>query len=283
MLYGTASAGGTNGRGTIFSITTNGTAFTTLHNFGVLTRDGTSGDVEANTNFDGANPSAGLVLTNNTLYGVATDGGTNGNGTVFSLGIDGANFTVLHAFARGQVSYPTGVTNSDGIYPSGDLALAGNILYGTTPHGGTNGNGTVFSLGINGAGFATLYTFNALNANFAMDPLNPISTNSDGAEPFGGLVISSNVLYGTTWFGGLNSDGTVFSLSVLPQIGIVSSGTNVIMTWSTNLPGFTLEFTTNLAPTANWVTNPTAPVILNGQYALTNSTSGKQKFFRLIQ
>jgi uncharacterized repeat protein (TIGR03803 family) len=156
-------------------------------------------------------------------------------------------------------------------------------LYGTTSRGGTNGSGTVFSLSTNGAGFATLYTFTALNTNSSMDPMNPIYTNSDGAIPLGGLVISSNVLYGTTWFGGLNSDGTVFSLSVLPQIGIVRSGTNVILTWPTNVIGFTMEFTTNLAPTANWVTNPTAPAILNGQYALTNSTSGRQKFYRLIQ
>ncbi len=281
MLYGTASAGGTNGNGTIFAMNTNGTGFTTLHHFGAFGSGGA-------TNHDGANPSAGLVLTNNSLYGVAKSGGVHGNGTVFSLGIDGANYTVLHEFAPSAQDFSrtgngTPFTNRDGTLPSGDLALAGNILYGTTSRGGTNGNGTVFSLSINGADFATLYTFTALNTNSSMDPLNPISTNSDGAIPLGGLVISGNVLYGTTSFGGLNSDGTVFSLSVLPQIGIVRSGTNVILTWPTNATGFALEFTTNLATTAHWTTNPIAPVILNGQYALTNSTSGKQKFFRLQQ
>jgi uncharacterized repeat protein (TIGR03803 family) len=99
----------------------------------------------------------------------------------------------------------------------------------------------------------------------------------------GGLILSSNVLYGTTEYGGTGADGTVFSLSLVPRIGIVRSGTNVVMTWTTNLTGFTMEFTTNLAPTADWVSNPAAPGILNGQYALTNSISGRQKFFRLIQ
>jgi uncharacterized repeat protein (TIGR03803 family) len=158
------------------------------------------------------------------------------------------------------------------------MVLSGKLLYGTASGGGLYANGMVFSLGTNGGGFATLYAFSATvtnqDANF---------TNRDGAAPVGGLILSSNVLYGTTEFGGKESDGTVFSFSLLPQIGIVHSGTNVIMTWSTNLPGFTMEFTTNLAPTANWVTNPTAPVVLNGQYALTNSTSGRQKFFRLTQ
>ncbi|HEX4350408.1 MAG TPA: choice-of-anchor tandem repeat GloVer-containing protein, partial [Verrucomicrobiae bacterium] len=169
-------------------------------------------------------------------------------------------------------------TNIDGTAPAGDMVLSGKLLYGTASGGGLYANGMVFSLGTNGGGFATLYAFSATvtnqDANF---------TNRDGAAPVGGLILSSNVLYGTTEFGGKESDGTVFSFSLLPQIGIVHSGTNVIMTWSTNLPGFTMEFTTNLAPTANWVTNPTAPVVLNGQYALTNSTSGRQKFFRLTQ
>jgi uncharacterized repeat protein (TIGR03803 family) len=284
MLYGTASIGGTNGNGTIFAMATNGTGFTTLHHFSAFAED----QDYARTNSDGYNPSAGLVLTNNILYGVAQSGGVYGNGTVFAISTSGSGFAVLHAFARGsndfsRVSYGTAYTNSDGINPSGDLVLEANLLYGTTSRGGTNGSGTVFSLSTNGAGFATLYTFTALNTNSSMDPMNPIYTNSDGAIPLGGLVNSSNVLYGTTWFGGLNSDGTVFSLSVLPQIGIVRSGTNIILTWPTNMPGFNMEFTTNLAPTANWVTNPTAPVILNGQYALTNSTSGRQKFYRLIQ
>jgi uncharacterized repeat protein (TIGR03803 family) len=284
MLYGTASAGGIHGNGTIFAMTTNGTGFTTLHHFGALGDDSALNDTA--TNFDGASPSAGLVLTNNTLYGVAQYGGLAGNGTVFAISTSGMGFTVLHEFAPGAhdpsvVSFGTGFTNRDGAHPSGDLVLSGNILYGTTVTGGTNGSGTVFSLGTNGANFASLYAFTALNTNSA--PIDPLYTNSDGVEPLGGLVISSNVLYGTTSFGGLNSDGTVFSLSVLPQIGLVRSGTNVILTWSTNLPGFTLEFTTNLAPTADWVTNPTAPVVLNGQYALTNAASGKQKFFRLIQ
>ena len=37
------------------------------------------------TNSDGGHPQAGLVLSGNTLYGTATDGGSGGNGTVFSL------------------------------------------------------------------------------------------------------------------------------------------------------------------------------------------------------
>ncbi len=69
-FYGTTSAGGANGDGTIFKITPGGT-LTTLHNF-----DGTDG---ANAN------SVMLQATNGTFYGTTYAGGTSGNGTVFSL------------------------------------------------------------------------------------------------------------------------------------------------------------------------------------------------------
>src|SRR5260221_24230 len=57
-LYGTAIYGGSSGWGTVFALNTNGTGFTTPYNF-------TGGN-------DGANPSAGLILSNNTLYGTAS-------------------------------------------------------------------------------------------------------------------------------------------------------------------------------------------------------------------
>jgi uncharacterized repeat protein (TIGR03803 family) len=70
-LYGTTEYGGTIGYGTIFSITTSGKE-TVLHSF-----TGKPGD--------GANPQAGLVDVNGTLYGTTSSGGANGYGTVFSI------------------------------------------------------------------------------------------------------------------------------------------------------------------------------------------------------
>ena len=49
-------------------------------------------------NSDGANPRAGLILSGNTLYGTASNGGTSGNGTVFAVNTDGTGFTNLHSF-----------------------------------------------------------------------------------------------------------------------------------------------------------------------------------------
>src|SRR5437879_13112810 len=37
-------------------------------------------------------------------------------------------------------------------------------------------------------------------------------TNADGTLPYGGLALSGNVLYGTTFNAGANSNGTVFAV-----------------------------------------------------------------------
>jgi hypothetical protein len=66
----------------------------------------------------------------------------------------------------------------------------------------------------------------------------------------------------------------------LHALAIVLSGTNVILTWPTNVTG-TLQFTTNLVSPAAWNTNLPSPVVVNGQNAVTNPISGSQQFFRL--
>jgi uncharacterized repeat protein (TIGR03803 family) len=196
-FYGTAYGGGTNGNGTVFAINTDGTGFTNLHTFTLLSVP------FSGTNHDGAGPNTGLILSGNTLYGTAYGGGTNGNGTVFAINTDGTGFTNLHSFTA--LSVPFSGTNSDGANPQGGLALLGNTLYGTSYYGGTNGNGTVFAVNVNGTAFTSLHSFTAYPSGQF--------TNSDGANPEGGLVSSGNTLYGTAANGGASGDGTVFGIN----------------------------------------------------------------------
>jgi uncharacterized repeat protein (TIGR03803 family) len=135
----------------------------------------------------------------------------------------------------------------------------------------------VFDVNVDGMGFTTLYNF-TVGANDENHSL----TNSDGAHPQAGLVLSGNILYGTAIFGGNNGNGTVFSLLLgsvsapQPQLTIKHSGSNVILTWPINASGFTLEFATNLASPVVWTPLP-------GQNTVTNSISGTRKFYRLSQ
>ena len=237
---------------------------------------------DSGTNSDGAFPLDGLILSGNTLYGTANQGGSSGNGTEFAINTDGTGFTTLHSFsaASGTSGVYQGGTNSDGVYPIDGLILSGNTVYGTTSGAGTNGNGTVFAVNTNGTGFTVLHSFTAASgAN---------STNSDGASPQARLILSGNTLYGTTYKGGSSGDGTVFSLSFPPpQLHLIPSGPYVILTWPTNYAGFSysgyaLESTTNLVSPV-WATNSPAPVVVNGQNTVTNPFSGTQQFFRLSQ
>ena len=206
MLYGTTSADGTFGdydgyaSGSVFKIKTDGTGFEVLKTFSPALYDGAYNKY---TNSDGANPYGGLTLSNNVLYGTTTRGGSFGNGTVFRINTDGTGYTVLKTF-----SPLVNNTNSDGAFPQAGLTLSGNVLYGTTPNGGSSGNGTVFQLYTDGTGYTVLWNFSSLDNT---------GGNSDGANPYAGLSLSGNVLYGTTLNGGAGS-GTVFSLRLRPRI-----------------------------------------------------------------
>jgi uncharacterized repeat protein (TIGR03803 family) len=265
-LYGTAQQGGYSGNGTIFSIDTGGSNFVSLYSFSAENPN----NAGVLTNSDGAFPQAALILSGNMLYGTAADGGCGGNGTVFTFNIDDWDLTNLYSFTAGADNDLLNLTNSDGATPVASLVLAGNTLYGTATDGGTAAGGTVFSLNTDGTDFTNLFNFSAVSDNgpdnegsspeaglFLADgvlygttayggagygtvfQINIDGTdflrlysfasliggpNTDGANPLAGLILSSNLLYGTTYFGGLGGNGVVFGLpvSVPPQEGISS-------------------------------------------------------------
>ncbi len=260
-LYGTAYEGGSSGCGTVFALDTNGTDFTTLHSF----IDGS----------DGANPYAGLILSGNTLYGTASCGNSSGFGTVFAVNTNGTDFTTLYTFSGVSTNASGYYINSDGALPYAGLILSGNTLYGTAGWGGPYGNGTVFAVNTDGTGFTTLHVFTAVGA---------YGKNRDGANPYAGLALSGNTLYGTAENGGSLGNGTVFSITLppvtVPQLAITLAGTNVVLTWPASRIAFTLQSTTNLLPAA-WNAVFPAPALVNGQNTVTNPISGTQQFFRL--
>ncbi|HTB84488.1 MAG TPA: choice-of-anchor tandem repeat GloVer-containing protein [Candidatus Sulfotelmatobacter sp.] len=202
-LYGTTINGGKNDEGVVFAVDTSGSNFFVLHQF-------TARNSPLYTNSDGGNPYCQLVLSNNMLYGTTSDGGSGNSGTVFSINLINTNFTVLHDFTRTAEDANFNLTNSDGADAHARLLLAGNTLYGTTTGGGTGGSGTVFAIDLANTNFTVLHSF--------AEPNFLTLTNSDGVSPYGGLILSSNTLYGTTERGGPNPNlgstlgGTVFAL-----------------------------------------------------------------------
>jgi uncharacterized repeat protein (TIGR03803 family) len=146
-LYGTTTAGGSSSLGTIFSVNTDGTGYTTLLSFtGGLT--------------NGANPNGSLTLVGQVLVGTTENGGSANDGTVFKINLDGTGFRILHSF-----------TGADGANPQGDLAVATNnhlyTLYGWTPNGGANNSGTLFALTVGGYAFEGLGITNVIVGSVA--------------------------------------------------------------------------------------------------------------------
>jgi uncharacterized repeat protein (TIGR03803 family) len=318
-LYGAGNDGGTSGRGTLFAVLTNGSAFATLHSF-------TSGS-------GGAYSSAGLILLSDTLYGA--NYGNLGNGTVFAINTNGTGFTNYYAFTVGKLNGNGILTNSDGAHPRARLVSSGYTLYGTAEQGGISGNGTVFAVNADGTGFTTLHSFAAgaynplgfytnsdganptaglilsgnllygtasaggssghgtvfmLNTdgtgftnlyNFTATPRYPEpQTNLDGANPSGALILAGYALYGTAAHGGSSANGTVFRLSFAPQLTIQSSGTDAILTWPANAAGFDYS---GYALQAGPAVNGPFTNIPGATSPYTNVAAGGQQFYRLSQ
>jgi uncharacterized repeat protein (TIGR03803 family) len=232
-LYGVTYLGGTNTGGTVFSEPVAG---------------GTASVIASLNNSLANSPyysQASLILYGGVLYGTASGGDSNSDGTVFSVTTAGT-VKVLASF--------NGTNGSD---PQARLVVSsnGSTLYGTTSQGGANGLGTVFSVPTAGGTITDLASFSGANEADCRSPLilsgstlygttqgtstvrTPtaydgtvfsISTsavnstvtvlatfnNSNGASPISDLVLANGILYGTASEGGPGGQGTVFSLPI---------------------------------------------------------------------
>jgi uncharacterized repeat protein (TIGR03803 family) len=183
-LYGANYSGGASNLGTVFRLATDASSYSLLHQF--------TGPPQ-----DGSGPSAGLIEgTNGALYGTTLNGGSNSSGTVYRLAPDASSYQVLYSFSN----------TPDGSYPQGQLLQASDgKLYGTTSGGGTNGDGTVFSMDLDGSGYRIVHSFAG-------------STN-DGQGPQAGLLQGADgMLYGTTEYGGSNYSGTIFQMNTTGSV-----------------------------------------------------------------
>ena len=172
-LYGTTSAGGEGGNGTVFELTPSGSGWIeiVLHAF----QDASQGTV----------PYGGLIFdASGNLYGTTELGGLGGySGSVFELSPSngGWNFSVLHLFDFSKY---------EGASPIAGVTMDANgNLYGTTLGGGVHESGAVFRLTYS-AGYWTYSTVHDFDS-------------TTGDSPFGGVTFDAKGnLYGTAFLGG---------------------------------------------------------------------------------
>ena len=231
-FYGTTTSGGTYGNGTVFKITPRGKE-TVVYSFA-----GGS---------DGVYPIGTLLRdTAGNLYGTATNGGIDCDGSGFGCGIvfkltPRGKETVLYRFEGGD----------HGADPAAGLVMdQAGTLYGTTNNGGSDCDcGTVFKLTPTGKQTALhVFTGGSDGGNaksrlvmdatgnlygtavsgggdcgcgvvFRMTPKGAEKVlhtfdGTDGGYPAAGMIAgAAGTFYGTTSGGGAYSDGTVFRLA----------------------------------------------------------------------
>ena len=238
-LYGTCSAGGTQGFGTVFKMSPSG-SLSVLHHF---------------FDTDGSTPSAAVVQgTDGALYGTTANGGAAGWGVVYKCTTSGT-FTVLAEF-----------TGTSGVRPGASslaaLTLGGDgNFYGATSAGGPGNDGGVFQITPAGAytrmaecsgilGWAPSGApasdglgnwFLPMAAGGAggggtlleRDAFGGLSVagvfgGTFGDQPAGGVLMDAGAMYGVTAAGGNTGRGTSFRLA---------GGTLTVLNQHTNAQG----------------------------------------------
>jgi uncharacterized repeat protein (TIGR03803 family) len=236
-LYGTTTAGGANGNGTVFELSEKGGVWTeqVLYSFG--------------TDGDGATPVAGVTLHKGSLYGTTSAGGTAGYGTVFELTKSKSGWaeTVIYNFQM----------QSDGGIPYAGLTFdrSGNLYGGATEGGnGSDAGGTIFELTPSNGGWTftvlyslpgwgisgtfrdlyldasgniyatthcdgtyesgTVYELTLSNGTWTYNSLYVFTGGSDGQYSFSNVVFDKQGnLFGTTNVGGANNFGVIFEIA----------------------------------------------------------------------
>ncbi len=150
---------------------------------------------------DGGNPRAGLTIDqNNNLYGTGFIGAQGG-----------VVFKMLHASGGWLLSPLYEFPNvSIGEAPDSVLLRSDGVLYGTTYHGGSGDNGTVFRLTPPNRTCATSF------CDWSATALYRFAGSPDGSVPMGGVVFDqAGNLYGSTQYGGLgqHNPGTIYQLT----------------------------------------------------------------------
>jgi uncharacterized repeat protein (TIGR03803 family) len=226
-LYGTSSYGGSDNKGTIFQLNTDGSNYRIRHSF--------TGSAEPNSNPDGMFAEGGLTVGGSKLYGMTYFGGLNGSGCIYSIDPNGNDFNVIHSI--------DGTKEGGGIYD--ELTFSGSTLYGTTygsaifkldadgsnfsyvrpfpsncrgPLGGmTLGGSTLYGMcywseGVTYGG--GIYKINTDLTGFEIIHHFTGGAN-DGLGPgSNALTLSGSTLYGVTESGGSSNWGTIFKVNV---------------------------------------------------------------------
>lgn len=212
FLYGIAKYGGINNTaGAVIKMNLDSTNITYLHEF-------------LNDSI-GYRPYGSLLLSNDTLYGIITNGGQYGMGAIFRLKTDGTAFSKIFDFEN----------ETTGRRPESPLILCDNVIYGKTQGGGSPSASCIYKINKDGTGFSKVRNFttpaDALTGNITIkdDYLYGMTKNTifklsitdttyqllysqSNLQPKG-IILTDSLIYCVTKNGGLNGLGNIFKMN----------------------------------------------------------------------
>jgi uncharacterized repeat protein (TIGR03803 family) len=180
QFYGTCTAGGKYGNGTVFRFSPEADTIEVLTHF-----DRALGQSVSFNSF--VEHSTGILL------GCTEFGGINNSGVIFSYDFVTNNYEKLFEFE----------SSTSGIRPNGLLIDANNgFYYGTTASGGLYNKGVLFRFDPDNKIFEKLHDFNGTDGNSALTQL---------------FLSDQNKIYGTTRQGGTGLSGVIFEYDICSE------------------------------------------------------------------
>ncbi len=232
-LYGTTRYGGTGNFGVLFEYDPATNIYTKKFDFG------------PNYSLNGSGPLGSLLLYNNKFYGVANDNGANGYGTIFEWDPATNVFTKKYDFNGTTGAYPQNSLRLMNGKMYGGTAGGGTAGLGVVFQWDPATNIYTDLLDMTGPGAGNGWAFytnitpynnklycgswrgaaNDAGALYVIDPALPNGSNTTVIKVFGGasindgtsmnnneMIVYNNKLYGTLYYNGANSYGTLFQL-----------------------------------------------------------------------
>jgi hypothetical protein len=151
--------------------------------------------------------------------------------------------------------------------------------------------------GITSAGFTANWLSSVGATSYRLD----VSRYSAFSPAYSTLDVGNVTSYAVAWlvpnttyyyrvrayngFGASSNSATISVTTSLsaPTLYYSRQASNLVLSWPTNVTGFTLEFATNF-PASAWAPHPNSPLILNGQFMITDimdTVDGGHRFYRL--
>jgi hypothetical protein len=142
--------------------------------------------------------------------------------------------------------------------------------------------GTASDAGLGGSGIAQV-TVNGIPAS------NDTATGNGSAvwSTYASLPLGTDTITIVAKDGAGNSTTNLLTVVEfiqdpnLPKLNSTLQAHNIILSWPTNVIGFTLQSSPNIGASAVWSTVSPLPVVVNGANVVTNAMSGSRMFFRL--